>query len=122
MEKSDVIGAIHRQFTYKGETSDEWDYYISRRELTAESLLKHARIEWSVESMHWLLDVHFREDYCRIEDENVQQVLNVVRKIALNCVKTHKGKTNSKLPLSRIMFSCLLDCERLIPVLLSGEN
>jgi hypothetical protein len=72
--------------------------------------------------MHWLLDVHFGEDYCRIEDENVQQVLNVVRKIALNCVKTHKAKTKSKLPLSKIMFGCLLDCERLIPVLLSGEN
>jgi hypothetical protein len=25
------------------------------RELRAEALLKHARLEWSVESMHWLL-------------------------------------------------------------------
>ena len=116
------IGAIHREFTYKDQTTDEWHYYISSRELTAESLLKHARLEWSVESMHWLLDVHFGEDYCRVEDENVQQVLNAVRKIALNCVKTHKLKTNSKLPLSRIMLGCLLDCEKLIPVLLSGEN
>ena len=116
------IGAIHRQFTYKGETTDEWHYYISNRELTAESLLRHARLEWSVESMHWLLDVHFEEDYCRIQDENVQQVLNVVRKIALNCVKTHKAKSNSKLPLSRIMLGCLLDCEGLLPVLLSAQN
>jgi predicted transposase YbfD/YdcC len=116
------IGAIHRQFTYKGQTTDEWQYYISSRELTAEALLKHARLEWSVESMHWLLDVHFGEDFCRIEDETVQQVLNAVRKIALNCVKTHKLKSNSKLPLSRIMFGCLLDCEKLIPVLLSAEN
>jgi predicted transposase YbfD/YdcC len=116
------IGAIHRQFTYKDKTTDEWHYYISSRELTAESLLKHARLEWSVESMHWLLDVHFGEDYCRVEDENVQQVLNVVRKIALNCVKTYKAKSNSKLPLSRIMLGCLLDCEGLLPVLLSTEN
>jgi len=79
-------------------------------------------LEWTVESMHWLLDVHFAEDHCRIQDETVQQVLNVVRKIALNCVKTHKQKTKSKLPLSKIMFGCLLDCQKLIPVLLSGEN
>ena len=116
------IGAIHRQFTYKGKTSDEWHYYISSRELTAESLVRHARLEWSVESMHWLLDVHFGEDYCRVEDENVQQVLHVVRKIALNCIKTYKAKSNSKLPLSKIMFGCLLDCQKLIPVLLSAEN
>jgi len=116
------IGAINRQFSYKDKTSNEWHYYISSRKITAEELLKHARSEWSVESMHWLLDVHFGEDFCRIEDEDVQQVLNVVRKIALNCVKTHKQKSNSKFPLSGIMLSCLLDCRKLIPVLLSCEN
>jgi predicted transposase YbfD/YdcC len=116
------IGAINRQFTYKGKTSNEWHYYISSRKLTAEELLKRARLEWTVESMHWLLDVHFREDFCRVEDESVQQVLNIVRKIALNCVKTYKRTSNSKLPLSRIMLSCLLDCEKIIPVLLPGEN
>jgi len=72
--------------------------------------------------MHWLLDVHFAEGSCRIQDETVQVVLNAVRKIALNCVKIHKQKTKSRLPLSKIMFGCLLDCQKLIPVLLSGEN
>ena len=116
------IGAINRQITYKGKTSDEWHYYISSRQLTAEELVKHARLEWSIESMHWLLDVHFGEDFCRIEDETVQQVLNVIRKIALNCVRTYKSKSGSKLPLSRIMFSSLLNCEKMLPVLLSLEN
>jgi len=116
------IGAIHRQFTYKDKTTDEWHCYISSRELKAESLLKHARLEWSVESMHWLLDVHFGEDRCRVEGESVQQVLNAVRKIAINSVKTYKAKTGSKLPLSKIMFGCLLDCQKLVPVLLSCEN
>jgi len=72
--------------------------------------------------MHWLLDAHFGEDFCHVEDENVQQVLNVARKIALNCVKTHKQKTGSKLPLSRIMFGCLLDCWMLVHILMSAEN
>jgi predicted transposase YbfD/YdcC len=121
-ENLSCIGGINRQFTYKGKTSNEWHYYISSRKLSAEELLKHVRLEWTVESMHWLLDVHFREDFCRVEDESVQQVLNTVRKIALNCVKTYKRTSNSKLPLSRIMFSCLLDCEKMIPVIMSGEN
>ena len=102
--------------------SEEVYYYISSRKLTAEELLRHARLEWSVESMRWLLDAHFGEDFCRVEDENAQQVLNVARKIALNCVKTHKQKTGSKLPLSRIMFGCLLDCRKLVHVLMSAED
>ena len=111
------IGAVNRQFTTKKKVTNEWHYYISSRKLTAEKLLKHARLEWSVETMHWLLDVHFGEDFCRVEDENVQQNLNIVRKIALNSIKSYKEKTGSKRPLSKIMFNCLLDSESLIPIL-----
>lgn len=56
------IGAIHTQFTTKKSTLSEWHYYISSQELTAEQLLRHAQMEWSVEAMHWLLDVHFEEE------------------------------------------------------------
>ena len=111
------IGAIHTEFdTPKGRTS-EWHYYISSRPLTAEQLLRHARLEWSVESMHWLLDVHFAEDYCRVENRNVQQTLNIVRKIALNMIKLYKQETASKLALSNIMFSCLLDPSMMMRIL-----
>jgi len=37
--------------------------------------------------MHWLLDMHFGEDFCRVEDKNVQQNLNIIRKIVLNSIK-----------------------------------
>ena len=120
--KKHLHRAINRQFTYKGQTSNEWYYHISSRQLTAEELLRRTRLEWSVESMHWLLDVHFGEDFCRVEDENVQQILNAVRKVALNCVKTYKQNSGSKFPLSRIMLGCLLNCDKIIPVLLAGEN
>ena len=111
------IGAVNTRFsTSKGETN-EWHYYISSRALTAGELLKHARLGWSIESMHWLLDVHFGEDFCRVEDENVQQVLNMVRKIVLNCLNHYKDKIKSKQPLSNMMFSSLLDCNALIPIL-----
>ena len=89
------IGAIHTQFTSKKGTTDEWHYYLSSRRLTAKKLLEHARLEWSVESMHWLLDVHFREDFCRVEDKNIQQNLNMIRKIALNTIRSYKDKTKS---------------------------
>ncbi len=110
------IGAIHTEFeTNSGKTS-EWHYFISSRPLTAEELLVHARLEWSVESMHWLLDVHFGEDFCRIEDRNVQQNLNMARKAALNLVKLYKERTRQKRALSNIMFDCLLEPETILRV------
>ena len=110
------IGAIRRQFTTLEGMTDEWHYYISSRKLTAEDLLKHARSEWSVETMHWLLDVHFGEDFCRVEDRFVQQNLNIVRKIALNCIKLFKEKSGNKQPLSKIMFNCLLEPLKMLDI------
>ncbi len=102
-------GALHTEFEVKGVKSNEWHYYIAGRELTAEELLRHARMEWSVETMHWLLDVHYSEDQCRIEDKNIQQNLNMIRKLAINLIKRQKERTASKRAISKIMFDCLLD-------------
>jgi len=44
-------------------------------------------MEWSVESMHWLLDVHFEEDWCRVESKDVQQSLNMFRKANLETLQ-----------------------------------
>jgi len=118
-ENLSCIGAVNRLVTTGEETTNEWHYYISSCKLTAEELLKHALLEWSVETMHWLLDVHFREDFCRIEDRNVQQNLNIARKTALNSIKDFKMKSKSKKPISNIMFDCLLDPNYLLTVLAS---
>ena len=102
------IGAIHTEFEEQDKKTSEWHYYISSRNLTAEELLHHARMEWSVKSMHWLLDVHFEEDYCRVENKNVQQNLNMLRKLAINIIKQYKERSESKRAISKIMFDCLL--------------
>lgn len=114
------IGAIHTEFSTKKGKSSEWHYYISSRILTPEELLHHARMEWAVESMHWLLDVHFEEDWCRVEDRAIQQNLNILRKSALNIIKLFKDRTKTKKAISRIMFDCLLDPKSIFRVW--GEN
>ena len=103
------IGAIKTEFERKGIKTEEWHYYISSRNLTASELLHHARMEWTVETMHWLLDVHYSEDFCRVVNQTIQQNLNMLRKFALNLIRLFKSKTNSKRPISKIMFSCLLN-------------
>ena len=42
------IGTVNTQFTTRKGTTNEWHYYISSRELSAEELRKHVRLEWSV--------------------------------------------------------------------------
>lgn len=111
------IGAIYTEVEGKKRKSSEWHYYISSRKLSADELLRHVRMEWSVESMHWLLDVHFEEDWCRIEDKNVQQNVNIFRKAAINFIKHFKDSSDSKQPISSIMLDCLIDPRRILRII-----
>ena len=116
------IGGIHaRTETAKGKT-DERHCFISSRKLTPGDLLMRARMEWPVETMHWLPDAHFGEDFCRVEDMDVQQNPNMARKIALNSVRCHKAANSIKLPMPKIMLGCLLDPSDLLAILESVEN
>lgn len=94
--KLSCIGAIHTEFTKGSNKTDEWHYYVSSRPLSAKELLYHARKEWAVESMHWLLDVHFNEDYFRVANQTVQKNMNMLRKFVLSSVKQFKEKSCSR--------------------------
>lgn len=111
------IGAIKTEFEKGERKTEEWHYYISSRELSAEELLVHARMEWAVETMHWLLDVHYGEDYCRIENRTIQQNLNLLRKFSISLLKQYKAKTASKRAMSKIMLDCLLEPSRICEIL-----
>lgn len=111
------IGAIQTEFEKNGRKTQEWHYYISSRKLTAVELLRHARMEWAVETMHWLLDVHYCEDYCRIQNRTIQQNLNLLRKFSINLLKQYKARTKSKRAMSKIMLDCLLEPSQLGNVL-----
>ena len=103
------VGAIHRQFEKSGHKSSEWHYYISSRMLTSEELLTHARMEWGIEAMHWLLDVHFSEDKTRVWDMNLQKNLNIMRKTVLNLAKVFKANNCPKSSLVSILRRNLFD-------------
>ncbi|MCL1919448.1 MAG: ISAs1 family transposase [Peptococcaceae bacterium] len=107
------IGAIRRHFE-KGETiTSEWHYYISSAPLTAEQLLHHARAEWQIESMHWILDVHFREDKTGIGNMNTQKTMNILRKITLNLLREFKAITGSTSALSALLRKNLFNISNL---------
>lgn len=46
------------------------------------------RTHWEIENkVHWILDVIFQEDYCRVRNGNAAQNLAVLRHFALNLLR-----------------------------------
>lgn len=116
------IGAINTEFKTKNGTSNEWHYYISSRDLTADELLCHARMEWSVETMHWLLDVHFGEDFCRVIEQRTQENMNIIRKIVLNSLRDYKNSTGSKAAFTHMMLDCMIEPQRILDFIGVSQN
>jgi len=74
--------------TLNGQTSTESRYYISSLPPDAELLLHAVRTHWGVEnSLHWVLDIAFREDESRVRKGNGQHNLTILRRLALNLLR-----------------------------------
>jgi predicted transposase YbfD/YdcC len=83
------------------EHSKELRYYISSLDpKDPEKILKSIRSHWQIENhLHWALDVSYREDQCRIRDENSALNMAWLRKTALALLKrtgTLKGSIRRK--------------------------
>ena len=82
--------------------SKETEYYICSTEIDARLLEKVVRGHWGIEnSLHWVLDVAFREDHSRYRQRIGAQNLATIRKIThgvLSKDKTLKcGKATKRL-------------------------
>ncbi len=66
-------------------TTIEVRYYISSLPANAQVLAQAVRTHWGIEnSVHWTLDVTFKEDACRIRTGFSSQNFALLRRIALN--------------------------------------
>jgi predicted transposase YbfD/YdcC len=73
------------------ETGLERRYYISSLSAEAEQIGKAIRSHWSIEnSLHWVLEVGFREDASRISKDHGPENMATLRHIALNLLKQDK--------------------------------
>jgi predicted transposase YbfD/YdcC len=62
-------------------------YYISSKKLSAEELHNASKSHGLVASMHWQLDVGFREDKCRIRVDDHAEELSRIRQACFNLLK-----------------------------------
>ena len=87
-----------REVTVRGEKkfTQESRYHISSLQTPKpEAALQAVRDHWGIENtLHWILDMSFNEDYSRIRKENAPQIMAIIRHIALNLLQ--QAKLNMK--------------------------
>ena len=77
----------------KGKLSIDDRYYITSSTLSAEKLLNSIREHWGIENkVHWLLDVTFAEDKCRIRKDHGPKNIATIRRWVLNLLRAHPSK------------------------------
>ena len=82
---------IQRTRQIGSETTCETHYYISSLPPNAKKHLQVVRSHWGIEnSLHWVLDVAFREDDCRVRMGHADQNLASLRHITLNLLRQDK--------------------------------
>jgi predicted transposase YbfD/YdcC len=91
-----TILKVRDRVEYPDRCSFETRYYISSAPLDIERLAAGARGHWGVESMHWLLDVVFKDDLSRYREGNGAKNMAVVRRFALNLIRINKAKGSIK--------------------------
>ena len=82
------VAMVESERRVDGETTVESRFYISSLPNDAQRLLAATRGHWSIEnSLHWVLDISFREDESRVREGNAPENLAVIRHMALNLLK-----------------------------------
>ena len=96
-----------------GTETDEVRYYICTRYLSGKRFAEAVRKHWSIESMHWVLDVNFREDDSRTRERTLGNNLSWLRRFAITLLKRHPKKDS----LRGKMVSCMASTTFLTEVL-----
>ncbi len=94
------IGMIESTREMDGQISHEKRYYISSLDGDANAFGNAVRRHWGIEnSVHWVLDIAFREDESRVRKGHSPENFAAIRHIALNLLrnnKTFKGSVKTK--------------------------
>jgi predicted transposase YbfD/YdcC len=75
------------------ETATEVRYYIGSKAARASAYAGYVRGHWGIENgQHWVLDVCFDEDRCRMRTDHSAENMALLRRLALSLLKRHGGE------------------------------
>lgn len=82
-------------------------HYITSRRADAQAMLTAVRAHWGVEnSLHWSLDVTFREDENRSRKGHAAENLARIRRLALNLLRRDTSMPQTSLKTKRFLCGC----------------
>ena len=88
-----------------GRETSEVRYYIVTRYLSGKRFAEAVRGHWGIESMHWVLDVTFREDDSRTRERTLGNNLSWLRRFAVTLLKRHPAKDSIRGKMLRCGYS-----------------
>jgi predicted transposase YbfD/YdcC len=81
---------------WRGRMTAETRYFVSSAVLTPDRAAEAVRAHWGIESLHWVLDVTFKEDLSRLRRGHGAANMALVRRLAFNLVRAGRGKRSIK--------------------------
>lgn len=87
--KLQSIGRVQRICESGKRKSKETRYYISSKNFEVQDFADAVRGHWGIEnSLHWVMDVVFRDDECRAREKNASANFVTLKHITLNMLKS----------------------------------
>src|SRR5271169_6600278 len=89
---------VESQREIEGKLTQETRFYITSLVLLANAIGPMIRAHWTIENgLHWILDMVFRDDECRVRTENAPANFTTLKHMANNLVRKSPGKDSQRL-------------------------
>jgi predicted transposase YbfD/YdcC len=99
-----AVGRITSRRRLRGQCADApfVRYYLLSKYMSPKRLLQVTRSHWGIENqLHWVLDVNFAEDRNRSRCDHAPENLGILRRLALNVLRTHPDRASIRRKIKR---------------------
>jgi len=99
-----AVGRITSRRRRRGQRADApvVRHYLLSKYISPKRLLHVTRSHWGIENqLHWVLDVHFAEDANRSRCDHAPENLAILRRLALNILRTHPDRASLRRKIKR---------------------